>query len=255
MFQVPFNYSVNSFRQIQVKRSRNVEGSQLQSKSTSGPLLFAIETIGGTGEEGKSTYIAGEDQNMRVLLQLQNRGQEGYDKGVVDIRERSLTIESDGPGDLDFTEKFTYRQDRDCEQVGGGGSGDLDGGTGASQLSPSASRGSVFDRVTGLATSTLKRVQGVAGGGSASGSYNYVVCSDEGVYVWEADDGQEPECEVDNNGALEIYEGQSRVIVCDLDVPESILNPSELVEISASVNYTYKKQIGSRTVQVKTRGG
>ncbi|MFB6292167.1 MAG: hypothetical protein ABEI58_02120, partial [Candidatus Nanohaloarchaea archaeon] len=46
-FQVPFNYTVKSYKQVQIKKSQEVSGSaKLQSESSRGPMLFAIETIG-----------------------------------------------------------------------------------------------------------------------------------------------------------------------------------------------------------------
>lgn len=106
-FPVRFNYSVSSFKQVEIKRDREVEGSpQLESKSSSGPMKIAVGTIpGSTGET--STYIAdtseGDDSRViSVVLRLQNPNpEEEYGKGVVDVDESSLRIEATDPLELD----------------------------------------------------------------------------------------------------------------------------------------------------------
>jgi hypothetical protein len=101
-FSVPFNYSVESYRQIQIKQSREVEGSpQLNSESSSGPLVMALETLpGATGVQG--TYVTpGEDtgdQNIQLLVQLINEEpREQYRKGLVEISEKSFYIKASDP--------------------------------------------------------------------------------------------------------------------------------------------------------------
>lgn len=205
-FEVPFNYSVNAYRQIQVKQSREVEGSKLSSESSSGPLRLVIEVIGGTGTEGKSTYISGEDDTMRVLIRLQNLNHEEVNKGVVDIDEESLVVEADGPDTLGFREEFQ-----------------------------------VQETCTGTWCVLLAQKQG-------SGE-------DQTTMQWTRTEGPGGhKCEMDKKTPIKMFEGQSRDIVCDIEIPDSISQPSELVEISASLSYTYRKDIGTRTVEVKHRG-
>jgi len=93
-FQVPFDYSVSAYKQVQIKESEDVEGSELNQETTSGPLSFIIETVGGTGAEGQSTFVRPRDETMTVLIQMRNHGQEGYNKGIVDIDENSFSINS-----------------------------------------------------------------------------------------------------------------------------------------------------------------
>lgn len=176
-FTVPFNYSVESYRQIQIKQSDQVEGSRLNAESTRGPLLFAIETVGGTGDEGKSTYVEGRDDFLQILLQIRNQEADEHDKGVVDIDEESLKVTANGPGPLGFTEGWDQMR--------------RDGST----------------------------------------------------------------CSADRNETLRMFEGQSRVITCNIDLSgTTIRSPSRLVEINANVNYTYEKTIGTRQVEILSRG-
>lgn len=169
-FQIPFSYSVSAYKQIQIKSDRSIEGTQdLQSESSSGPLLFAIETVGGTGSEGRDTFIADDggdgDETVRILLQLQNTEQTDYNKGVVDINESSWDVSINGPGSTD------------------------------------------------------------------------------------------PNCEFDpSEDKLMMYEGQSRVISCEVPVQDIGESPSVLWEIRASIEYRYLKDAGSRTVTVKYDG-
>ncbi|PSH01286.1 MAG: hypothetical protein BRC27_02585 [Nanohaloarchaea archaeon SW_10_44_10] len=103
-FSVPFNYSVEAYRQVQIKQDRSVEGSpNLQSESSSGPLTLTMETLpGSTGRP--DTYIAEEtgDERIQLLVQLINeKPQEEYRKGVVEIDRESFSIRATDPLDVD----------------------------------------------------------------------------------------------------------------------------------------------------------
>jgi hypothetical protein len=103
-FSVPFNYSVEAYRQVQIKQDRNTQGSpQLNSESSSGPLVMSLDTLAGaTGRPG--TYIAAEDGDNRIqlLIQLVNEEpQEEYRKGLVEIQEDSFYIQASEPLNLD----------------------------------------------------------------------------------------------------------------------------------------------------------
>jgi hypothetical protein len=230
-------------------------------------MNFVIETIGGTGEEGKSTFVAGEDSSMRVLLQLRNTGQEGYDKGVIDVDEESLVIAARGVESMDFREGFVRRPGQ-CGSPATGNAlldpgGDTASRQGQSQNSPEPDDGagspgdgggSGSGDLGGVNPRTVESIQRddsnvySAEGGST-------VTEDE-CYRWEGDSSLSSgvKCSMDKNTPLRMFEGQSRVITCDVEVPESIENPASVLEISASVDYSYKKQLGTRTVEVKSRG-
>lgn len=213
--QIPFNYSVQSYRQVQVKNSSEVEGSpELHWESSSGPLRFAIETTGGV-EQQSSTFTAPSDneRTVTVLLQLQNSGAEGYQKGVIDIRERSLAIAATDPLELD--EGFTrVKPDSDDVRL-------------AKELSESRD-------MTEEEFRSFK----------------------EGEVEWSPYGYDTTRCDVESSEELKMFEGDSRRINCNVPLPEKseLDAPSEISEIFAQVNYTYMKEVGTRTVEVKPRG-
>lgn len=103
-FSVPFNYSVESYRQVQIKRDRDVSGSsQLSSESTTGPMALAIDTLSGsTGKKG--TYVLSEngDDRINVLIQLINKNpEEELNKGLVDVDKNSFYVRATDPLQLD----------------------------------------------------------------------------------------------------------------------------------------------------------
>jgi hypothetical protein len=74
-FQVPFNYSVNAYRQLQVVRERDVTGTpDLSSASSSGPMLLRIDTFGSTSDR-TNTFLKGN--SAQASIQLVNQGREG----------------------------------------------------------------------------------------------------------------------------------------------------------------------------------
>jgi len=225
-FQVPFEYKVSAYRQLQFKSSENVEGSDLTWESSSGPMVFDIETISGTGDEGRHTFIEGPEKELTALLQLYNQGREEINKGVVEVDEDSLEISFDLPG-YQFTEKFEGEEMSACSGVNSGLC--IVGPRGAS----GGSAGSVAE--TG------------AEGESGTGYVHY--------YWTREGAGGSTICNMDNDNALRMSEGKSRLIKCNMvnlfdkvDVGES---PSQLGTIEAEINYTYIKQAGSRRVEVK----
>lgn len=71
-FEVPFNYSVEAFRQIQVKQNPDVTGSEeLFAKSSEGPMKLEIEAIGSSAPRGAPTFLRRDD--AEVLIQLVNK--------------------------------------------------------------------------------------------------------------------------------------------------------------------------------------
>lgn len=187
--ELPFNYSVTAFRQIQLKRDREVSGSQnLQFKSSSGPLDITIDTV--PGRTGQSyTYLADEDEgSVEVLLQMvNNKPDESYKKGLVDIEEESLKVEATSPLQLD-------------EQMNSEGDWEVASGAG----------------------------------------YSDTRCDDVGGNI---DQG------------ISVFEGESVVIRCDVPVPTDMDQPGEISEISADVDYTFVKDLSTRTIEVQSRGG
>lgn len=103
-FSAPFNYTVQSYRQVQIKQNRDVSGSpQLNSESSSGPLVMAIETLpGSTGEPNTFVASEGADDSINVLIELVNsQPTEEYNKGLVDVEKKSFRIKAADPLELD----------------------------------------------------------------------------------------------------------------------------------------------------------
>lgn len=106
-FSVPFNYSVESYRQVQIKQDRDVSGSpNLDAESSTGPMVLAVEALPGTTGE-RSTYISTEDGDKRInlLVQLVNRDpEEEFRKGLVNVHKNTFYIEASEP--LELNERF-----------------------------------------------------------------------------------------------------------------------------------------------------
>ena len=70
-FEIPFDYSVESFRQIQVKESDRVENAELFAQSSQGPLDIQLEAIGSSAASGAPVFL--EDDRGEILVRLVNR--------------------------------------------------------------------------------------------------------------------------------------------------------------------------------------
>lgn len=89
--QIPFDYSVSAYQQIQVKRDREVQGAtNLQSRTSEGPMNIHLEMIGSSSEKGAPTFINGD--NMEVLVQMENTApEESSYQGLVDLQSPEIT--------------------------------------------------------------------------------------------------------------------------------------------------------------------
>jgi len=92
-FQLPFNYTVQAYQQLQIKQ-RDIETEvDLSSKTSKGPLSIAIETIGSSSKTGAPIFLKGD--NPEALIQIVNEQPEGsVFRGVIKVR--NLNIESSG---------------------------------------------------------------------------------------------------------------------------------------------------------------
>jgi hypothetical protein len=90
-FQIPFDYSVNAFRQIQILETRETTGVEgLQSKSSAGPMKLNIATIGSTSERGPSTIIKGD--NAEAIINLENqKGESTAFTGLIETEAPDIT--------------------------------------------------------------------------------------------------------------------------------------------------------------------
>lgn len=90
-FQAPFNYSVESYRQLQIKQSADAGGEpQLTSQSSKGPLAIDIELIGSSAEQGAPIFIEGD--NIELLVRFRKKqGEESPYQGLIDISDPRLS--------------------------------------------------------------------------------------------------------------------------------------------------------------------
>lgn len=111
-FEVPFNYSVEAFRQIQVKDDPEVQGSEeLFAKSSQGPMKLEIQAIGSSAPSGAPTFL--KNDSGEVLVQLVNKEpSEGSFLGTVslgppNIFARGMKFENQCPSDESIPESGT----------------------------------------------------------------------------------------------------------------------------------------------------
>lgn len=83
-FQAPFKYSVDAFRELQVKRNNEVGSAELSSKSSRGPIIVEIEAIGGTTDE-TATFIQGDNVEALVRFRKKTDNEGNPYQGLIDI--------------------------------------------------------------------------------------------------------------------------------------------------------------------------
>lgn len=90
-FQIPFEYAVDAYQQVEMKRNEEVQGAtNIMSKTSQGPLNINLETIGSTSEQGPPTFIEGD--SMEVLLQMENtEPEESSYQGLVELGSPTLS--------------------------------------------------------------------------------------------------------------------------------------------------------------------
>ncbi len=107
-FEVPFNYSVEAFKQVQVKDNADVTGSEnLFAKSSEGPMKLEIETIGSSAPRGAPTFL--KNDSGEVLIQLANKEpEEGSYLGNIalsppNVTARGINLNGSCPVDEDLS--------------------------------------------------------------------------------------------------------------------------------------------------------
>lgn len=104
---------------------------------------------------------------------------------------------------------------------------------------------------------TVKKIERCSSG-SSSGSNGQTICLtvDEAVEWKSHTQDKKTHCNFDELEPLTMYNSKSRVIRCNVELPEDVQldSSSEIAEIQASVDYTYTKDLPSRKVKVNTRG-
>lgn len=244
--QVPFNYSVQAYQQIQVKENTEVQGTpQLASRTSSGPLNLVVETIGSTSEEGAPTFIEGN--NMEVLVQMRNQQpEESTYRGIVElgspvistsesfvIDRESCNLRSESAGGItgDATEGSVFEPPSDS-----------DSSSEEEQSSDSSSDDAPFeppededsDSSSGAGDTPFQTPEQDYGEGEASG------------------DGLVNAVQITED--MRLYQGQSRVVRCSIELAEDLDQPSTSGELRAHANYSYVKDMGQTQVEVEYRG-
>jgi hypothetical protein len=99
-FEIPFNYSTRSFKQIQVLEDREVEtGAELESKVSKGPLKFDMEVIGSSSDRS-NTIIKGENTSLYITAYNSEYDGESDYRGVIEMGD----IELDSRGVININE-------------------------------------------------------------------------------------------------------------------------------------------------------
>ena len=93
-FQVPFDYSVQAYHQIQIKQEDTTSGDvQLSSKSSQGPMTILIETIGSSSSRGSPVFLK-EDQPEALIQLVNEEPEQSSYRGVVRLQD--LEVEASG---------------------------------------------------------------------------------------------------------------------------------------------------------------
>ena len=199
-FQVPFDYSVEAFRQVQIKSNSEVQGTEeLFAKSSQGPMKIEIQAIGSSAPRGAPTFLQGDNADVRVQLENKKPDESSY-TGTVELQPPVMQARN-----IEFAKV------------------------------------NVSSRVE-TAKRVARRMEDVDAADVGQGKMMRL-CPD-------------PK-DLQKDGQIRIYEGKSNVYTCllDWDLNQGGAQlPSLRGEVFARANYTYVKDIGSRSVRVKYRG-
>lgn len=95
-FQIPFDYTVESYTQFQIKQSRDVESLEsLGSASSSGPMDIHIEMIGSSSESGSPVFLTQDNVQARIQF-INNDAEEGDGVGLIAIQDPEIEVIGNG---------------------------------------------------------------------------------------------------------------------------------------------------------------
>lgn len=127
-FEVPFNYSVESFQQIQIKEDPEVEGSEIFAQSSQGPLDIELEAIGTSAPSGAPTFL--KDDGGEILIRLVNRQPEQSSfQGTIRLKPPVMEARGIKFGEVDITEENVDTAREIAERTPGIDAGDVDAGS------------------------------------------------------------------------------------------------------------------------------
>lgn len=104
-FELPFDYSVRAYKQLQVKESREVDGStNLATDISPGPLAIDMQIIGSTADQ-QNTIIEGNDASLYLTAYNQDKQDSVY-QGLIEIKD----IEIEGGGAIGLNDECGERE-------------------------------------------------------------------------------------------------------------------------------------------------
>ena len=98
-FEIPFNYSVRAYKQLQVKKNRGVEGStNLATDISPGPLSIDMKILGSTASQ-QNTILERDNASLYLTAYNQDTESSTY-QGLININD----IEISSGGSIDLNE-------------------------------------------------------------------------------------------------------------------------------------------------------
>lgn len=104
-FQIPFDYSVSSFKQVQLKQSADVsKDAELNDGSTSGPLGIDMELVGGSQES--NTIVKDRSSATSLYVTAYNRGdnEDNEYRGLINMGDIDVGLRGFGPEENRYIE-------------------------------------------------------------------------------------------------------------------------------------------------------
>jgi|APHM01.1.fsa_nt_gi hypothetical protein len=229
-FKVPFDYSVEAFRQIQVKENPDVPGAEnLFAKSSKGPMKLTLESIGSSSPSGAPVFL--DDDSAEILVQLENKNpSESSYTGTVELGPPRLEARG-----LKF-DKVDVSGNRQSAAYIARYTKNID----AKSVLNSESAESLADEFNSLNPRTIREIEDKEDNNNILDTFR--LCPN-------------PKAMPDDGDVL-LYQGRSKVFRCGLNWSDHSFGiaPSLKAEIYAKANYTYVKNVGRRTVNVEYRG-
>lgn len=100
-FELPFNYSTRSYKQVQIIEDRSVEtNAELQSEVSEGPLTFDME-ISESRSKKPNTILADDDASL--LITSYNKEETDESKYTGSIETSDINLETTGALNIDDT--------------------------------------------------------------------------------------------------------------------------------------------------------
>ncbi len=95
-FQVPFNYSVEAFKQIQIKKNEDAGGEpQLSSKSSQGPLTIDMSVTGSSLDLSSPVFVEGDEPEVFIGFSNEEQEESKY-QGLISLKEPNISANNIG---------------------------------------------------------------------------------------------------------------------------------------------------------------